>query len=189
ELPRDLRPSYYGLVGHVALQLDQPNVAVAALRRGLDADPGNEQLAAALAAARVLAGDYFRSLTTPRRQPRWVRQVIDPGLSWLDGLERYTVPQLMSLARRLGLRGASRLRKAQLAEATADALRRRLPRVWQVLQPVEKEALHWLHAQGGIVPYKALQDRFGSAEEDWSDWARTEPATVPMRLQWWGLVF
>src|SRR5690606_18383197 len=34
ELPRDLRPSYYGLAGHVALQLDQPNAAVAALRRG-----------------------------------------------------------------------------------------------------------------------------------------------------------
>lgn len=189
ELPRDLRPSYYGLAGHVALQLDQPNAAVAALRRGLDADPGNEQLAAALAAARVLAGDYFRGLTTPHRQPRWARQVIDPGLAWSEGLQRYTVPQLRSLARRLGLRGTSRLRKAQLAEAAALALRRRLPRVWQLLEPEEQEALLWLHAQGGIASYKALQDRFGSAEDDWSDWERNEPATVPMRLQWWGLVF
>lgn len=189
ELPRDLRTSYYGLAGHVALQLDRPNAAINAFRRGLAEDPGNEQLVAALGAARLLAGEYFRRVNLRSRRPRWLRQVIDPDLSWLDGLARYTVPHLRSLARRLAVRCASRLRKAQLAEVTAQALRRGLAAVWQRLEPQERAALLWLHGQGGIASYAALQDRFGSAEGDWSDWERHEPTSVPMRLQWWGLVF
>src|SRR5690606_11169093 len=102
QLPRELRSSYYGLAGHVALQLERPAAALDAFRRGLSEDPGNEQLYAGLVAARLLAGDRGLAAGAARRARRRPRE-IDPALSWADALQRLTVPQLVGLARRLGV--------------------------------------------------------------------------------------
>ncbi|HEY8418039.1 MAG TPA: tetratricopeptide repeat protein [Limnochordales bacterium] len=188
QLPRELRSSYYGLAGHVALQLDEPAAAMEAFRRGLSEDPGNEQLYAGLVAARLLAGDDSQH-KTHRRVARRFHRTIDPGLSWREGLARLTLPQLVGLARRLAIPGPRRLRKAELVERVADTLHRELWSVWKRLAKDERAALKWLDRQGGVVSYAELQQRFGSAENDSIDWHLREPATVAMRLQWWGLLF
>lgn len=202
QLPRELRSSYYGLAGHVALQLDEPDAALDAFRRGLSEDPGNEQLYAGLVAARLLAGDAGPVGPLQRQDLRRQQRAIDPGLSWDDGLERMTVPQLTALARRLEIPGPHNMRKAQLIEAIAGVLRRSLRTVWKQLDPNARAALQWLDRQGGVAPYAKLEQLFGSAQ-DQGDAARpgttngsaagrpggSATVTVGVRLQGWGLVF
>ncbi|HLT59337.1 MAG TPA: tetratricopeptide repeat protein [Limnochordales bacterium] len=186
QLPRELRSSYYGLAGHVALQLERPAAALDAFRRGLSEDPGNEQLYAGLVAARLLAGDRGLAAGAARRARRRPRE-IDPALSWADALQRLTVPQLVGLARRLGVRGAHHMRKAQLADAILEALRRRLRWVWQQLDGGERAALEWMAERGGVVALAELEERL--RDGDAGPGAGGQPTSRASRLEGWGLVF
>jgi len=188
QLPRELRSCYYGLAGHVALQLHRPAAAIDAFRRGLSEDPGNEQLYAGLVAARLLAGDHGPR-KADRTAARRLHRTIHPELSWREGLARLTVPQLEGLARRLAIPAPWRLRKAELVERIAETLQRDLGAIWQRLAKDERAALQWLDRRGGVVAYAELQQLFDSADSDSVDRHLREPAPVAMRLQRWGLLF
>ncbi|MBO8141344.1 MAG: tetratricopeptide repeat protein [Firmicutes bacterium] len=189
-LPPALRPSYYGLVGHVALRLNRPQDAAAAFRRGLAGEPGNEQLQAGLLAARLMSGGEPAAGETGGRRGRQARRrkAIDPGLSWETALARLTRDELAALSRRLGARVPKGLRKPDLVQQVAGLLRRRLKQVWQQLGPQEQAALRWMDEQGGTVPREALERQCGSEGLGQEGKAGDEDL-VAARLQAWGLVF
>lgn len=221
ELPRDMRASYFALVGHVALQLDMPDTAEQAFLRCLRADPDNEQLSADLEVIlESLQGNGDRGLpqdigpgetddgdSAPEpairpvetgensgRQPtttlekRYEHQPIDPAWPWTKALTGLTRKRLQATARRLRVKKLWSMRKADLSAAIAGRLRGRLPWVWQALGEEERAALRWIDEQGGIVTLDRLRERFGADGPDNVDWSE-DSATVPTRLQFWGLIF
>lgn len=122
------------------------------------------------------------------RQARYEHQPIDPAWPWAKALTGLTQKRLQATARRLQVKNLWKMRKAELSAAIASRLRSRLPWVWQALDEKERAALRWIDEEGGIVTLERLRERFGSDEADNIDWT-VEPKTVPMRLQFWGLVF
>jgi len=123
-----------------------------------------------------------------RRQARYERQPIDPGWPWDKALARLTLKRLQATAQRLQVKNLWKMRKTELSAAVAARLRHRLRWVWQALGDDERQALRWIDEQGGIVTLERLRERFGADDPVNVDW-ETEPDTVPMRLQYWGLLF
>jgi hypothetical protein len=102
-------------------------------------------------------------------------------------------------------------RMAVSREDTVDALFDRLPEPWRLairenagnalggeardlralvesLRPGEREALAALVGEGGLVPARRLEERFGDSSEDGFDWQVEPPTSVLGRLRARGLV-
>lgn len=167
KLPRELWVVYYGLSAQVALERGR----LASTRTDSTGKADRKAAWSGRAGARA----------------RW--RPIQPDLSWKDALARLTLAQLADLARRLRVRAPSKLRKAELIDEVWLALSGRLPWVWGQLRRVDRNAVMWLHEQGGVAPYAELCQRFGGSTADAFDAHAGEPTGVADRLQWWGLVF
>lgn len=191
ELPPDVRALYYWMFGRLALHFDMPEAAESAFNHGLQLDPDNEELAEGLAIARTSADAHRQrnAQSSRRRRQRHENQPIARNVSWFQALQRLTLQRLRAIGRHIGIGGAWDLRKGDLADRIASVLREELGAVWHALSPREQAALRWMDAQGGVVEYDELRRRFGTDAEDSIDWLDTEPETVPMRLQFNGLVF
>lgn len=191
ELPPGVRSAYYWLYGRLALMLDTVEAAETAFQRGLQEDPDNDELLAGYLAARR-AGEETRqrrARSSLRRRQRHEGQPLAPNMTWEEGLERLTLRRLQAMARHIGLQGIWSLRKKELAARIAEVLRTELATLWHTLSPKEQAALRWVTGRGGTVGYEELRRRFGDDAEDSIDWLDLEPMTVPMRLQFHGLVF
>lgn len=191
ELSHGLRSAYYWLFGRLALLFDSPETAEGAFLRGLQGDPNNSDLQIGLKAAREAVAQNRQQIvqSSERRRKRYEEREIAKEIPWVDALGRLTVPRLQAMARHIGIAGTGQLRKAELVEYVGQVLREELAAVWHALAPREQAALRWLDARGGVAPYAELQRRFGSDAGDSIDWLEVEPETVPMRLQFYGLVF
>lgn len=191
ELPPAVRPAYHWIHGRLALLLDTAEAAEAAFQRGLRLEPDNDDLLAGLTAAREeQARQRQRSAqSSSGRRRRYEAKPITVDTTWVAALERLTLPRLQAIGRHVGVPGVWDLRKHDLAKQIVTVLRTELSTVWHTLSPTEQAALKWIAARGGSVPYAQLCGRFGDDAEDSFDWAESEPVTVPMRLQFYGLVF
>lgn len=191
ELPPELRPLYYWMFGRLALQFNMPEAAETAFGHGLQLDPDSEELAAGLAVASKSAEETRQRTTrsSQRRRQRHEGQLIERNVTWFQALQRLTLPRLQAIGRHIGVSGVWEMRKNELVEYIASVLREELGAVWHALSPREQAALRWIDRQGGVVAYDELRRRYGTDTEDSIDWLETEPETVPMRLQFNGLVF
>src|SRR5690606_20348404 len=91
-----------------------------------------------------------------REREVWVH----PGMAWEDGLQRLTKARLLAIARALGIRGVSSLRKAELVQHLARWLKGNWDLLLRDLPLEEQDLLRWIAAQGGVVAHRRLIECF-----------------------------
>ena len=97
----------------------------------------------------------------------------------------------MAMAQALGVRRPAGIRKAELIALLAESLAdpEIVGRAWRSLSSGEREALHFVLAQGGMVPYDEVSRKYGDDLEGPYYWHHREPETTIGRLRLHGLLF
>lgn len=80
-------------------------------------------------------------------------------MPWEAGLETLSRSHLMAMARGFGLRGVSRLSKAEIAAQVAAWLRENWTELVSLLDEDDVALLRWVAERGGAVPLHRLAER------------------------------
>ncbi len=126
-----------------------------------------------------------------RRRVRMLSQPIT-GTDLESLLPLHNKENLVSMARALGIRARSTLRKADLVRLMAQSISepKRLRSVIARLSDSERAALRRVLEAGGMLPYDKLVREFGGEpDEETTYWSDQEPESVLGRLRWQALLF
>ncbi len=106
-------------------------------------------------------------------------------------LSRYTKDNLLAMARALDIKPPSGIRKAELTAILVESLADPgvVGRAWRGLTSEEREALTFVLARGGMVPYEEVSREYGDDLDGPYYWHYREPETTIGRLRLHGLLF
>jgi len=160
----------------------------------LEFEPEDEQARRRLTIVQIMKGSEsilarWRERTRRRRE-RERRKPLE-GTDLRSCLSRYTKDNLLAMARALGIKRPAGIRKAELIALLAESLTdpEVVGRAWRGLADGEREALRFVLAQGGMVPYDEVSRKYGDDLEDYFYWYYREPETTIGRLRLHGLLF
>lgn len=122
------------------------DVTIATAPRPLEPVPG----------PRAGSGAHERARRNGGAGRRARRTAVHPGMAWEAALETWLKKDLERLARTLGVRGVSGLRKRELAKAVAEWLCSHWGDILEQLPREEAGLLRWIAEQGGAVPFGRL---------------------------------
>lgn len=100
-----------------------------------------------------------------KRRRRGRLPTLHPGMAWDDCLATLSKAHLASLARLLRLTGTSRMTKPQLVNALAAWYQENADALMGLMGSEERHLLCWIARQGGVVPFRRLQEYLAHGPE------------------------
>lgn len=164
------------------------------LKMILEMEPEDEDAQRCLVMVQIMKGSEAMLTRwrerTRRRRERERRKPLE-GTDLHSCLSRHTKDNLMAMARALDIKRPPGIRKAELIALLADSLAdpEVVARAWGCLTGEEREALRFILAQGGMVPYDEVSAKYGDDLGDHFYWYYREPETTIGRLRLHGLLF
>jgi tetratricopeptide (TPR) repeat protein len=160
----------------------------------LEMEPEDEAAQRRLVMVQIMKGSeamFARMQERDKHRRERERRKPLKGTDLQSCLSRYTKENLVAVARALDVIRPARIRKADLIALLAESLAD--PEVvegaWRSLNSEEREALHFVLAQGGVVPYDEVSREYGDDLEESYYWYYREPETTIGRLRLHGLLF
>jgi tetratricopeptide (TPR) repeat protein len=160
----------------------------------LEMDPEDEAAQRRLVMVQIMKGSReMFARTRERNRLRRKRERRKPlkGMDLQSCLSRYTKDNLTAVAQALKIRQPAAIRKAELINLLAKSLAdpEVVGEAWRSLNTEEQEALRFVLAQGGIVPYDEVSRKYGDDLEEYYYWYYRKPETTIGRLRLHGLLF
>jgi tetratricopeptide (TPR) repeat protein len=195
---RTLRPQeilfYNRISADLFIAQEEYELAEQCLEIILAMEPEDEDAQRRLVMVQIMKGskDMFARMEerNRRRRERERRKPLK-GLDLQSCLSRYTKNNLTAVAQALNIRRPSGIRKAELITFLAKSLAHRavVEEAWRNLNNEEQEALRFVLAQGGIVPYDEVSQKYGDDLEEYYYWYYRKPETTIGCLRLHGLLF
>jgi tetratricopeptide (TPR) repeat protein len=185
---------YNRISADLFMALDRYDLAEQCLEMILEMEPENEDAQTRLLQVRMVRdsdGHFARWRERARQKREKRRRRPLTGMDLQPCLSRHIKDNLVAMARALGVRVMASIRKAELIALLAESLANPevVGRAWRSLTSEEQEALRFISARGGMVPYNEVNREYGDDFEDPYYWHYHEPETTIGRLRLHGLLF
>ena len=160
----------------------------------LEMEPEDEAAQRRLVIVQIMKGSeamFARMQERERHRRERERQKPLKGMDLQSCLSRYTKDNLVAVANALAVRRPAGIRKAELIALLVESLAdpEVVGEAWRSLNTEEQEALRFVLAQGGIVPYDGVSQKYGDDLEEYYYWYYRRPETTIGRLRLHGLLF
>ena len=195
---RTLRPQeilfYNRISADLFIAQEKYELAEQCLEIILEMEPEDEDAQRRLLTVRMMKNseDFFARMRE-RDRSRRERERRKPlkGTDLQSCLSRYTKDNLAAMARALDISRPASIRKAELIALLAESLANPavVEEAWRNLNSEEREALRFVLAQGGMIPYDEVSQKYGDDLEEYYYWHYREPETTIGRLRLHGLLF
>ncbi len=188
QIDEEHRWFYWVIFGNQAIHEDALAVAEWALIKALQTAPDEirSQIQQSIENIR-LAAEGERAWIAAReadRRYRLLNKPAHPDMSLGVAYHNLTKDNLLGMGKRRGLRVSSGMNKDELVKILTRDFEHNWAAFYESLTNQEREALAWLHDQGGIALFDDFESKYGDPK-DTVFWQESEPTSTANRL--WSL--